>query len=159
MSALVEKSIDSLDQIDREQLVMRRFRFLNHTADLAIEIYGQSLKDLYENAGQALFAVITDPSKVEGRVERGIALTYNNLETLLVDWLGELLYLHDAEGLIFRRFEVQSIGSGQFEARAWGEFFQAGRHVIRTGVKAVTFHQLEVKQQRARWRARVILDL
>jgi SHS2 domain-containing protein len=138
---------------------MRRFRFLNHTGDLAVEIYGQSLKDLYENAGQALFAVLTDPSKVEARVETAIALSYDNLETLLVDWLGELLYLHDAKELLFGRFEVESIENGCFEAKAWGESFQVGRHVIRTGVKAVTFHELEVKQERGRWRARVTLDL
>ena len=138
---------------------MRRFRFLNHTGDLAIEIYGQSLKDLYENAGQALFAVLTDPSKVEARVETAIALSYDNLETLLVDWLGELLYLHDSKGLLFRQFEVESIENERFEAKAWGESFEVGRHVIRTGVKAVTFHELEVKQERAHWRARVVLDL
>jgi SHS2 domain-containing protein len=54
---------------------------------------------------------------------------------------------------------VQGIGDGRFEARAWGEVFQDGRHVIRTEVKAVTFHQLEVKQECNGWRARVILDL
>ena len=138
---------------------MRRFRFLNHTGDLAIEIYGQSLGDLYENAGQALFAVLTDPSKVEARVETAIALSYDNLETLLVDWLGELLYLHDAKGMLFGRFEVEKVEDGRFGAKAWGESFQTGRHVIRTGVKAVTFHELEVKQERGCWRARVILDL
>ena len=138
---------------------MRRFRFLDHTGDLGIEIYGQSLVELFENAGQALFHVITDPSKVQEKVEKEIALSYHDLETLMVDWLGELLYLHDVEGLLLRRFEVRSIEDGCFEARAWGEFFQERQHVIRTEVKAVTFHQLEVKQQRGSWRARVILDL
>lgn len=138
---------------------MRRFRFLDHTGDLAIEIYGQSLVDLFENAGQALFHVITDPSKVQEKVEKEIALSYHDLETLMVDWLGELLYLHDVEGLLLRRFEVRSIEDGRFEARVWGEFFQERQHVIRTEVKAATFHQLEVKQRRGSWRARVILDL
>lgn len=138
---------------------MQRFRFLNHTGDLGIEIYGQSLADLFENAGQALFHVITDPSKVQEKVDREIALSYRDLETLMVDWLGELLYVHDVENLLLRRFQVQGIGDGRFEARAWGEVFQDGRHVIRTEVKAVTFHQLEVKQECNGWRARVILDL
>ena len=138
---------------------MRRFRFLNHTGDLAIEIYGQSLRNIFENAGQALFHVITDPSKVQEKVEKGITLAYDDLETLMVDWLGELLYLHDVEGLLFRRFEVRGMEDGRFEVKAWGESFQEGRHVIRTEVKAVTFHHLEIKQQQGRWRARVVLDL
>lgn len=138
---------------------MRRFRFLNHTGDLGIEIYGQSLGDLFESAGHALFAVITDPSKVQEKVEKEIALTYHDLETLMVDWLSELLCLHDTEGLLLRRFEVKRIENGRFEASTWGESFHEGRHVIRTGVKAVTFHQLQVIQKQGRWRARVILDL
>jgi SHS2 domain-containing protein len=63
------------------------------------------------------------------------------------------------EGLLLRRFEVSDLGNGRFEARAWGEGFYDGRHVIRREVKAVTFHQLEVKQEQGQWRARVILDL
>ncbi len=138
---------------------MRRFRFLDHTGDLAMEVFGQDLKDLFENAGRALFHVITDPSVVDERVEKEIALTYSDLATLMVDWLGELLYFHDVEGLLFRRFQVKSLTDKNFKARAWGDFFNEGQHIIRTGVKAVTFHQLEVKQQRGRWRARVVLDL
>lgn len=138
---------------------MRRFRFLNHTGDLAMEVYGEGLIDLFENAGQALFHVITDPSEVEEKVAKEIGLRYDNLETLMVDWLGELLYLHDTEGLLFRRFEVRNVSDGHFEAKAWGEAFQEQRHEIRTEVKAVTFHQLEVKQQDGGWRATVILDL
>ena len=138
---------------------MRRFRFLNHTGDLAMEIYGENLKDLFENAGMALFSVMTDRSKIRKRVERSITLRYGDRETLMVDWLGELLYLHDVEGLLFRQFHVVSFEEGCFNALAWGEPFQPDRHVIRTGVKAVTFHQLEVQKQGDRWRARVILDL
>ena len=138
---------------------MRRFKFLDHTGDLGIEIYGQNLRELFENAGESLFHVITDPSTVEEKVEKEITLNYGDLETLMVDWLSELLYLHDTEGLLLRRWQVRRIGEGCFEATTWGEFFHEGRHKIRTGVKAVTFHQLEVKEKGGRWQARVILDL
>ena len=138
---------------------MRRFRFLNHTGDIAIEIYGQTLTDLFENAAEAFFAVITDQSKVQEKVEKGIVLSYHDLETLMVDWLGEFLYLYDVERLLFGRFDVRTVEHGRFEAKAWGEFFQERRHVIRREAKAVTFHQLEVKERGGSWRARVILDL
>jgi SHS2 domain-containing protein len=140
-------------------VVMRQFRLLNHTGDLAMEIQGVSLKDLYENAGMALFSVVTDRSKIRKRVERSVALRYADRETLLVDWLGELLYLHDVERLLFRRFHVVTIEKGFFEALAWGEPFESERHAIRTAIKAVTFHQLEVCEHGGRWRARVVLDL
>jgi SHS2 domain-containing protein len=138
---------------------MRRFRFLDHTGDLGVKVYGHSLENLFENAGQALFYVLTDPSKVREKVEREITLSYSDLEILMVDWLSELLYVHDVERLLFKRFEVRKMAEGGFRAGAWGEFFQEERHVIRTAVKAVTFHQLEVKQQQDRWHARVVFDL
>ena len=146
-------------RLQRLSVTMRQFRFLNHTGDLAMEIYGESLENLLENAGMALFSVMTDRSKIRKRVERSIALRYGDRETLLVDWLGELLYLHDVEGLLFKRFQVVSTEQGCFRALAWGEPFQPDRHVIRTGVKAATFHQLRIQEDGGTWRARVILDL
>ena len=140
-------------------IVMRRFRFLDHTGDLAVEVYGKNLPDLFENAGVALFHVVTDPSRVEEREQKEVSLTYEDLETLMVDWLGELLYFHDVERLLFRRFGVRIIGDGRFEGSARGEVFDEGRHVIRTEIKAVTFHQIEVREDKGRWRARVVLDL
>ena len=140
-------------------VAMRQFRFLNHTGDLAMEIYGESLENLFENAGMAFFSVMTNRSRIRKRVERSITLRYGDRETLMVDWLGELLYLHDVEGLLFKRFQVVSTEQGCFRALAWGEPFQPDRHVIRTGVKAATFHQLRIQEDGGTWRARVILDL
>ena len=54
----------------------------------------------------------------------------------MVDWLSELLYLHDVENLLFKRFHVESVGEKGLKARVNGEFFQEGVHVIKTGVKA-----------------------
>jgi len=146
-------------RLQRLSVTMRQFRFLNHTGDLAMEIYGESLENLFENAGMAFFSVMTNRSRIRKRVERSITLRYGDRETLMVDWLGELLYLHDVEGLLFKRFQVVSTEQGCFRALAWGEPFQPDRHVIRTGVKAATFHQLRIQEDGGTWRARVILDL
>jgi SHS2 domain-containing protein len=77
----------------------------------------------------------------------------------MVDWLGELLYLHDVENLLFKRFHVDSVGKEGLKAKVKGDFFQEGVHVIKTGVKAVTYHQIEVRQEKEGWRARIIFDL
>ena len=77
----------------------------------------------------------------------------------MVDWLSELLYLHDVDHLLFREFIVESVGEEGLRAVARGEPFQEGVHVIKTGVKAVTYNQIRVEKQREGWRARVILDL
>ncbi|MGQ9646065.1 MAG: archease [Thermodesulfobacteriota bacterium] len=138
---------------------MKRFEILDHTADIGITVYGEDLQSLFETAAEGFFHLITDLKKVRLRTERKIEIHRESLERLMVDWLSELLYLHDVEHLLFKRFIVESIGEEGLKAKAKGEFFREGVHVIKTGVKAVTYHQIEVRQEQKGWRARIIFDL
>ena len=138
---------------------MKRFEILDHTADIGIIVYGEDLKVLFENAGKAFFHLITDLRKVRRRTERKIVAKGESLDRLMVDWLSELLYLHDVENLLFKEFKVVSVGEDGLKAIAKGEPFQEGVHAIKTGVKAVTYHWLEVRKKNGGWRAQVIFDL
>lgn len=138
---------------------MKKFEFIDHTADIGFVVYGEDLKRLFENAGEAFFTVITDLEKVKRKTERRIEIGGESLERLMVDWLNELLYLHEVENLLFSQFEVESVGEEGLKARVKGEAFEEARHPIKTEVKAVTFHQIQVKQEDNLWRAQVILDL
>jgi SHS2 domain-containing protein len=137
----------------------RRFEILDHTADIGLIVYGENLRVLFENAGEAFFHIITDLRKVRRRVEKRIDIKGESLDRLMVDWLSELLYLHDVESLLFKGFKVDSVGEGGLKAIVKGEPFQEGIHVIKTEVKAVTYHRIEVRQNNGHWRAQVILDL
>jgi len=138
---------------------MKRFEILDHTADIGIIVHGENLKALFENAGEAFFRLITDLRKVRRRIERRVNIRGESLDRLMVDWLSELLYLHDVENLLFKGFEIDSVGEDGLKAVVKGEPFQEGVHVIKTEVKAVTYHQIEVRRENRGWRARVILDL
>jgi SHS2 domain-containing protein len=137
----------------------RYFEILDHTADIGLIVYGQDLKTLFENAGEAFFHLITDLKRVRQREERRVELKGESLERLMVDWLNELLYLYDVEHLLFKGFKVESVGEDGLKAIIKGEPFQEGVHVIHTGVKAVTYHQIQVKREGRGWKAQVILDL
>jgi SHS2 domain-containing protein len=138
---------------------MKRFEILDHTADIGIIVYGEDLKALFENAGEAFFHLITDMRRVRRRVRRQIEIGKEGLERLMVDWLSELLYLHDVENLLFKEFKVESVGENGLKAIVKGEPFQEGVHVIKTEVKAVTYHQIEVRKENGNWRAQIIFDL
>ena len=138
---------------------MKRFEVLNHTADIGLIVYGKNLKSLFENAGKAFFHLITDLKKVRLRTEKRIEIRKESLERLMVDWLTELLYLHEVENLLFKKFKVESVGEEGLRARVKGEAFQEGVHMIKTGVKAVTYHQIEVRKRKEGWRAQIIFDL
>jgi SHS2 domain-containing protein len=80
-------------------------------------------------------------------------------EELMVAWLSELLYLHEVEELLFCDFTISEILRGSIKGVARGERFQKGRHCIKTAVKAVTYHQLEIQKRDSCWHAQVIFDI
>ena len=137
----------------------RPYRQLSHTADLAWRLWGKDLPELFENAGRALSATLTDRRYLKRRATRTVRLTAIDRESLLVDWLNHLLYLFDIDGFLGRDFQVESLTSGGLKARVTGETFDPARHPSRTGVKAATFHQLSIVPVQDGWEATVVLDL
>ncbi len=137
----------------------KNYEVWDHTADIGLIIYGEDLQALFENAGEAFFHLITDLKKVRRRIERRIHIDGESLDRLMVDWLSELLYLHDVEHLLFKGFKIESVGEEGLRAIVKGERFQEGVHVIKTEVKAVTYHRIEVRQKDGGWRAQIIFDL
>jgi SHS2 domain-containing protein len=136
-----------------------RYRQLPHTADLAWQIRGDSLPELFENAAAALVATMTDRRYLRRRGKRQIELESLDREALLVDWLNYLLYLFDVEGFLGREFQIDALTDRRLQATTWGEIFDPERHPEKTAVKAATYHHLEIVPRGAGWQATVILDL
>lgn len=138
---------------------MRPYRLLEHTADIRLRIYGRSLRGLFQNAVCALTDTLTDFQKVKKKISKRIRITAENRELLLVRLLQELLFLFDARGFVVRRLEFIRFDDKMIMARAWGEKFSPARHLSKTEVKAVTYHQLKVERQKGRWVAEVVFDV
>ena len=138
---------------------MKHFEILDHTADIGLIIYGKDLRELFEHAGEGFFHLITDLKKVRPRVEKRIELEGECLERLMVDWLGELLYLHEVDHFLFKEFGIETVGEPGLKAMVKGEPFQEGIHSIKTEIKAVTYHQIQIEEGKEGWRAQVIFDL
>lgn len=124
-----------------------RYRLLEHTADAMVEAHGNSLGERFGNAAYAMFDQITDITKVEPRGELKVVLSGESREQLLVDFLQELLFLHDTEGFLFSEFDVQTDGR-TLEAAVRGERYDSSRHPKRSLVKGVTYHKLEIDDRR-----------
>lgn len=124
-----------------------RYRLLEHTADAMVEAEGESLGERFVNAAYAMFDQMTDASKVSPKGEVRIELEAEGREQLLVDFLQELLFLHDTENLVFGEFEVDTDGR-RLVARARGEQFDESRHPKRAVVKGVTYHGLAFDDSR-----------
>ena len=122
----------------------KEFEILNHTADVGIIAYGANMKETFANAAKALFSLITELDDVEEVLYRDVELVAPDQESLLVAWLNELIYLFDAESIIFKRFDITKLDNTQLKARSYGERVDNSRHKMKTGVKAATYHMLKV---------------
>ncbi|MCD6504217.1 archease [Candidatus Bathyarchaeota archaeon] len=142
---------------------MKRFEFLEHTADIYIASYGRDFKEALENAATALFEVMTDTEKVSPSVVREIEAEGHDEKSLLYDWLEKLIIEFETEGLLFSKFEVYELrkrdGSLSLKAKAFGEPFDPSKHVQKVGVKAITYHQMEVSREDGLTILRFILDI
>jgi SHS2 domain-containing protein len=139
--------------------VPRKYEFIEHTADLGFKVYGASPEKLFTHAAEAFFEALVALESVKERIERSIKVEADGLDNLMVRWLSELLYLYDTEMLVFKSFQVKRIEDNHLEANARGEVLDPARHEIKTGIKAVTYHKLYVKERRGGWEAQVILDI
>jgi len=142
---------------------MKRFEWVEHPSDVGFRAYGRDLAEAFENAALALFEVMVDTSKVEPKREATVELEAEDEEALLYDWLERFLYLHDAEGLVMSKFEVEELSSTdsgiRIKAKAWGESFDQGRHDPRTEVKAITYHMMEIKRGKERCSVQAVVDI
>jgi len=134
------------------------FEILDHTADVGIIAYGTDIGQAFVNAARALFSLITDLDNVAEVLHRDVELTAPDQESLLVAWLNELIYLFDAEHLLFKRFDITKLNRTQLKARNYGEKVDKSKHQLRTGVKAATYHMLKVDKSNG-YQVQVLFDI
>jgi len=135
------------------------FEILEHTADIGIVARGKNLAEVFAQAAKGMFSLITDLNTVEERVERRVKVEAPDIESLLVAWLNELVYLFDTKNMVFKRFEFDEINPTNLTARAYGEKLDKLRHPLKGAIKAATYHMLEVKKEDNHYEARVIFDI
>jgi SHS2 domain-containing protein len=127
------------------------------TSDVMFEAYGKDLRELFENAAEAMFSVICTIGKVKARKSVSVKSEADNAEGLMVKWLQELIALVDTEGMFFSKFQVLEISENRLKARVYGEEMNPGMGL--TVVKAVTYYKLRVQNTKTGWKARISLDV
>lgn len=136
-----------------------RYELIDHTADFGIQVRGLQAADLFENAALALFDLIAEAGRPQKIHTRRVRIAGNDWEDLMVNWLGELLYLWAGEGRLVREVTVESVHEREIAASVDCEMYSPERHVLKNEIKAVTYHQIQVVDTGEGWEARVILDV
>jgi SHS2 domain-containing protein len=135
------------------------FEILEHPADVGFRAYGRTREELFANCARALVSLILDPSEIVLTEEWTVNAEGSDDESMLVNWLNEVLFYVDTRRLAFGSFTVSFPAPGRVACIAQGERWETSRHPVRVSVKAVTYHQLRVFQSAEHWTAEVFVDV
>ncbi|MBI4010501.1 MAG: archease [Candidatus Aenigmarchaeota archaeon] len=141
------------------------FKFLEDIAiaDVAFEATGKTLKELLESAALAVTnTMVKDLDAIEQEVEKKFKVEGEDPEKLLFNFLQELIFLKDAELLLFNKFELDVIPEKnrfQLSVKAYGEKLDMKKHELLVDVKAVSMHNFKIEETKDGWVASVILDV
>lgn len=132
-------------------------------ADVAFQAYGKTVEEMFESAALATTNVmVKDLEKIELKKRRKMTVSDKSIEKLLFNFLQEIIYLKDAERLVFGKYVVKikdRNGTYSLVCIAFGEKLDMEKHELVVDVKAVTYHLFEVKKEGDKWKSQVILDI
>jgi SHS2 domain-containing protein len=135
------------------------YEIIDHTADLGMVVKGADAKDLFTNAAYAMIDLMVEGDRGGREAKRQIAIEGEDYPDLMVRWLGEILYLFDAERQLVWDMEITAIGPNRLESVLFLTSLEKGRHEIKREIKAVTYHQISVERKDSEWEARIIFDI
>ena len=138
------------------------FVYFDHTGDIGLTVTAPSLDELFANAAVALTDTITDRRLVEASESVPVDVRAPAVDLLFVDWLNELVYRFEAEGMLVAQARVTVTRHSDHVAVTGsieGERVAPDRHPIKVLVKAATYHALEIRRVGSEWHATVVLDV
>ena len=136
-----------------------RYKYIDHTSDLGVEIYGKDLPELFSNGLFSIFDNILDLNKVVIKETKKIEISSSTLEELLIDWFRELLFIFATEYFAAKEVKNIKVENNKLYAEIAGEKFDPKRHNIKIEIKTPTYHMFNIKKTEAGYTATVIFDV
>jgi len=124
-------------------------------ADAGVRAWGATRASAFAQAAQGVFALIVRPEEVAEREHREVRAQGQSPEQLLFNWITECLYVHEIEGFVARRVEVDACSTTVIHGVLHGEEIDADRHHLGTIVKAATMDHLSVVEGEGRHEVRI----
>jgi SHS2 domain-containing protein len=124
---------------------MKRFELFDTTADVGLTVYGRNFIELLENSASGLSSLITEPFESKDDIIKKIEFEEENREILLVSLLSELIFLFETAGFLMNKIHGKKIDNNKYSFSLEGETYSPKKHTLLTQIKAVTYHNLEIK--------------
>jgi SHS2 domain-containing protein len=137
------------------------FAFFEHKADIGIRGTGNTIEETFAQTATAMFEVMSNTKKINAKQKIPINATATEKDTLLIDFLNELLFLKDTKEMLFTRFElkIKQKKEWKLQGYAFGEKINPKKHELKSEVKAATYSQLKVEKKENKWTAQCIVDV
>ena len=140
---------------------LKRFKYLEHTADAKFRAYGKTLEESFTNAALAVFNIMVDTKKVEPKTKKEINIAGKTLESLLFDFLDELLFFLDTEDFLLHNIQAikikQDNGKFALKAELTGDKIRE-KYKVSGIVKAITYNEMEIKKKNNQWTITAVVD-
>ena len=138
---------------------MKNIEYLEHTADIGIVVYGRGIKELYENAAYGMFSLITNLEHIKEEEEIKIDTEGVDKESLLVNWLNDLLYEFAAVRVIFKKFKINEMTETNLTATCKGEKIKPEIHKFNLEIKSATYNMLTIEKKNDIYKATIVFDV
>jgi SHS2 domain-containing protein len=135
-----------------------KYKFFEHTADAKFQAYGRTMEEAFSNAALAMFSVITDHEKVKTKSEERVEVDGSDRQSLLYNFLEELLFLLDTKGFLLHEVRELKIMGHKLRAVLAGDT-ETGKYEIDGDVKAVTYNQMEISEEKGKCMVQVVVDI
>ena len=141
----------------------KKYKFLEDVAiaDIAYEAYGKNLNELFESAAFAIFELSANLKTVDAKEKIEFELDNQTIENLLYDFLSEILFLKDSKYMVFKKVKVAIVENKKYQLKSVleGDTIDPQKQQLENDIKAVTMHMFEVKKEKNRWKATVVVDI
>jgi SHS2 domain-containing protein len=137
----------------------KKYKLIDHTADFGMQVFGSDSQELFTNAALALFEMITEMDVLTGRNSCNITVSGADWADLMINWLREILYLWNGKERLVKSVKILSLSEKNISAIIYFDAYKPDRHLIKTEIKAVTYHQIQVKRSASGWKAQIIFDI
>jgi len=137
----------------------KTYTTFDHTSDLGIEVNATNMEELFINAALALYDQLLHDYQQDPQFQEKINLQATDQELLLHDFLGELLSLFWSEYKIYTNFQIEKLSNIHLDLIADGYQRDSDKLRIKREIKAVTYHQLQIKQIENNYQAKFVLDI
>ena len=138
------------------------YKFLDHKSDVYIEARGKNLSEAFEHAGLAVYETMTNIDSIDIKLKFEINVQSEDLQSLLYDYIDELLFIFDTQFLLFSKIQIHIENARdiyKLHGILEGEEYDSNKHISKVGIKAATYSLMEILEKKDNYCLRFVMDI